>query len=577
MMDEDVSCYFRFDTNDSSTLRVVSETVEGVPVKKLAIFAKTSILIVFFLFSCMIALAGNAQSPGMLYEMVPHVVLPQTIQYKPMPTSLFQPGTYTAYTNYPATYTAFPSYILPYPAEMRSIQQAVYPVIQQPAPLDTIVFPDTEQQSAPNTVVIFVQSNGPIEPIAVQPEVRTEKPVPALPRTIQKKIPFQEIDVYAEEEESGILQMNYLSSIESFLSKRKGTYSLVQWSNPAAPANSYPAFNPGPFANASLAANPYPPAMGTAAPYATPYGFAVNTGVNPPYATPYPYPQATLPQAAQAVNGYNPAVNNPTATPGLSQDVLNQIEQLLQNNPNMQFSAVMMGPNGQIIPLNSTGFSPQGRQSAQQPLQQAAADPAQQASQQMQQLQTQMQYIQAMNQYVQQLNAARTATVCPYTGRPLGHAGHPGHAQFGGYAPYIQPMPGNTGGYALANPYYLAMYQAFYGQQQPANYGVNPYAAYGYGPMFNPYLPPPQGYYGTMPSQGEKSFFERFRERRRNSEQQMCAAWRASHYPEETGMRMPAKNAYPWGYFGAQAGSQETPNFGGHYGMYFGSSTYPGM
>jgi len=57
----------------------------------------------------------------------------------------------------------------------------------------------------------------------------------------------------------------------------------------------------------------------------------------------------------------------------------------------------------------------------------------------------------------------------------------------------------------------------------------------------------------------------------------MCDAWRPSHYPEETGMRMPAKNAYPWGYFGAQVAPQETPNFGGYYGMYFGKSNYPGL
>ncbi|MCL2303784.1 MAG: hypothetical protein FWC43_00410 [Planctomycetaceae bacterium] len=437
-----------------------------------------------------VACAVNAQGPPTLYEMVPHVVLPQTIQYRPMPTSLSHPGTYTAYTNYPATYTAYPSYVLPYPTEMRPVQQAVYPVTQ----------PMTQQPVAQQPALAISQS------VTTQPV--QGQPVPALPRAIQKKIPYREIDVYTEgegEESSEIMQMDFSSSIESFLSK-KDRYSLVQWSNPAE-----------------------------------------NVGLYPPYANyANPYPQANNPGSA--------------STPALSPEVLNQMEQLLQKNPNMQFSAVMTGPNGQLIPLGGI------------PAQQAVQQPTQQ--QQMQYLQTQMQYIQAMNQYVQQLNAARMTPHCasPYYNYP---GNYPGFGQYGGYAPYVQPIPGGNGAYALANPYYLAMYQSLYGGygQQSANY----YGYGGYGPMFNPYLPAPQGYYGAVPDQKEKSFRERMQERRKKGEKQMCDAWRTPHYPEETGMRMPAKNAYPWGYFGAQTAPQETPNYGGYYGMYFGSSNYPGQ
>ena len=518
--------------------------------KKLPVFTKVRVLLISFLLFHVIIFTVNAQGPSTLYEMVPHVVLPQTVQYKPMPTSLSQPGTYTAYTNYPATYTAFPSYVLPYPTEMQPVQQAVYPVTPptvppvEQQPVSTVL-----PQEAQGTIVILVIPDTQKEEIKAQtgPKPLESRPLPALPRTIQKKIPYREFDVYADEEKeeqsSDVLQMDFSSSIESFLSRKKRPipsyftsqfeeedYSLVQWSNPV---------------------NPYPVPTQNTMPNAMPYGFAMNSGY-PPYAN--PYPQANTPGGASA--------------PGLSQDVLNQIEQLLQRNPNMQFSAVMMGPNGQLIPLGGGNLGQQ--QAGQQPSQQQqVADPAQQ----MQQLQTQMQYIQAMNQYVHQLNAAR---MTPH-GAP--HAGgyYPGYGQFGGYAPYVQPIPGNNGAYALANPYYLAMYQSLYGGgygQQPM-YGHGGYG--GHGPMFNPYLPTPQGYYGTMPDQKEKGFMERMRERRRKGEQQMSDAWRAPHYPEETGMRMPSKNAYPWGHFGAQVAPQETPNYGGYYGMYYGSSRYPGL
>ena len=529
---------------------MVSEKPLGVPVKKMTIFAKASVLPISLILSCAFVFAANIQASETYYEMIPHVVLPQTIQYKPMPTSLSQPGTYTAYTNYPATYTAFPSYFLPYPTQMQSVQQTVYPVTpvaQQPEP---VVFPQADPQPQQGTIVILVvPTQQESEPAQSWPKPLETRPVPALPRAIQKKTPVREIDVYAEEEkESDISQMDLRSSIESFLSKKNGTYSLVQWTQPVAP---YPAFTPGPFANVNPAQVPAPNPMGTT----VPYGFAVNSAVQAPYSPPYanPYPQANTANAS-------------ASTPGLSQEVLNQIEQLMQKNPNMQFSAVMMGPNGQIIPING-GNPAQQPQQLQQPSQQQVTDPAQQ---QMQQLQTQMQYIQAMNQYVQRLHAAKTAPAHPH---------YVGHAQFGGHAPYIQPIPGNPGAYAYANPYYLAMYQSLYGggygQQPMPSYGAQPYGygAYGYGPMFNPYLPTPQGYYGTMPDQKEKTFLERMRERRKKSSD----AWRAAHYPEETGMRMPAQNAYPWGYFGAQTAAQETPNYGGYYGMYFGNSTYPGL
>ncbi len=565
-----------------------------------SILCKACIPTLLLVLFCARVHAQEAKGPETLYEMVPHVVLPQSIQYKPMPTSLSRPGAYTAPTNYPATYTAFPSYVLPYPAEMTSIQQAVYPITQvahQPQP---IVFPKPADATAEQqSVLLIIATPTP----TVQPErpVLETRPVPALPRAIRKTNPVREIDVYAEEEngfeeidtnsigEFPGLTRNISDSIESFVSRKTVPFAArygmseitqVQYSTPVYPA---PApFNPGPFANANLngvanncAGNGYyyndPLRVPTPAPdplgNISPYTAAASTyGVYPQYANPYPYPQG-----AQA-GSIDPSGSS---TPGLSPEVLNQIEQLIQKNPNVQFSAVMMGPNGQMIPINN-GAPVYGQQAGQG----APSGGTTQQMPQMQQLQSQMQYIQAMNQYVQRVNAARANNQCVHPQSPSNAypgAGYLGYGQFGGYAPYVQPIPGAQGAYALPNPYYQAMYQSLNSGYAQPNYGYG----YGYGPMFNPYLPTPQGYHGMVPSQQnqekDKTFWERFRERRKKGEKQMCDAWRAPHYPEETGMRMPSKDAYPWGYFGSHTSPLETPNFGGYYGMYYGTNTYPGL
>lgn len=71
--------------------------------------------------------------PNVLHEMVPHVVLPETIQYDKSVKPL--PGSGKSYPNAAsvASYTAFPSYQIPAAAEFRPVEQNVYPV--SPAPL----------------------------------------------------------------------------------------------------------------------------------------------------------------------------------------------------------------------------------------------------------------------------------------------------------------------------------------------------------------------------------------------------------------------------------------------------------
>jgi hypothetical protein len=78
------------------------------------------------------------------------------------------------------------------------------------------------------------------------------------------------------------------------------------------------------------------------------------------------------------------------------------------------------------------------------------------------------------------------------------------------------------------------------------------------------------------------SFFERIAERRaarrQRAEQndpfnQIMQLWNTPFYADSTA-RMPASNAYPYGYFGAQPAPINTANYGGYHNLYYGNTTY---
>ena len=80
-------------------------------------------------------------------------------------------------------------------------------------------------------------------------------------------------------------------------------------------------------------------------------------------------------------------------------------------------------------------------------------------------------------------------------------------------------------------------------------------------------------------------FFQRLAMRRAERMQQhqcdpfqmLMQAWSTPYYPSNTSMRMPSRNAYPYGYFGAQPESIQSANYGGLYNFYTGSTEYPGL
>ena len=58
---------------------------------------------------------------------------------------------------------------------------------------------------------------------------------------------------------------------------------------------------------------------------------------------------------------------------------------------------------------------------------------------------------------------------------------------------------------------------------------------------------------------------------------QLMQAWTTPYATPDTTIRMPSRNAYPYGYFGSQALPMNTANYGGYHNLYFGNSTYPGL
>jgi hypothetical protein len=58
---------------------------------------------------------------------------------------------------------------------------------------------------------------------------------------------------------------------------------------------------------------------------------------------------------------------------------------------------------------------------------------------------------------------------------------------------------------------------------------------------------------------------------------QLMQAWTTPHVAPGTTLRMPSRNAFPYGYFGVQAMPMTTANYGGFHNFHFGHTTFPGV
>jgi len=89
----------------------------------------------------------------------------------------------------------------------------------------------------------------------------------------------------------------------------------------------------------------------------------------------------------------------------------------------------------------------------------------------------------------------------------------------------------------------------------------------------------------NKPHQRRARLMERIAERREQRQAnagsdpfaQLMQAWSTPYVSPNTTLRMPARNAYPYGYFGVQASPVSTANYGGYHNLSFGNTTYPGL
>jgi hypothetical protein len=84
--------------------------------------------------------------------------------------------------------------------------------------------------------------------------------------------------------------------------------------------------------------------------------------------------------------------------------------------------------------------------------------------------------------------------------------------------------------------------------------------------------------------QGRTRMADRIAERRENRRAavgdpftQLMEAWTTPYTAPNTTLRMPSRNAYPYGHFGVQAMPMSTANYGGFHNLYMGNTTYPGL
>jgi len=89
----------------------------------------------------------------------------------------------------------------------------------------------------------------------------------------------------------------------------------------------------------------------------------------------------------------------------------------------------------------------------------------------------------------------------------------------------------------------------------------------------------------NKPQQRRGRMMERIAERRESRKAasdndpfaMLMQAWTTPHTGNDMTLRMPSRNANPYGYFGVQATPMGTANYGGFHNLYFGNTAYPGL
>jgi hypothetical protein len=620
------------------------------------------------------------QAPNVLHEMVPHVVLPETIQYNKTVKNAPGVGYSGALSPYVATYVAYPSYQVPSTTVFRPVGQSVYPVSPASPPQLPAPQPKTDTESATVTAENFVPMESEGEDIVLSPKVNEpirlasnlEGGAPALP------IPngaIAQTGVFCQHPASPPSAWAFSSPLFKVASVPAGWGGQTGGIVHSSPRGSMQqaGFQPGGMDPAAAGAGPQgipystfqmgqmqnmepqvqvlpngmilltlPPSHSNCGLLRCKSGSAPRTMLLPPagYGFPGMMPAAPQPQVQPA------AMSGAFGAPYMQ--VAQQSPMMMpQMMPQMQTVPMMamtpMGPTlvgYQQVPVMNPMMNPMMNQMA-DPM--AMMNPQMQQLQQIQQMQMAVAVpnppiaaqvtTEAEGDTLQQpavIGADAATNPMAVVATPFGYAIQvPADALQGDAAaqlaqmqqalmqsqmPMQMPMQMPTNPYAglYATPFgYMAMNQSAgqgFGQPAMMSVGYSPMgmSPMGYSPMgMSPMGMSPMG----MPMAGQGmsvsdmlqimafiqnnsskkhrgGLAERLAERRENRREsaanndpfsQLMQAWSTPYVTPDTTLKMPSRNAYPYGYFGVQASPVGTANYGGYHNLYYGNATYPGL
>jgi len=584
--------------------------------------------------------------PNVLHEMVPHVVLPETIQYNK--TAKNVPGTGYAGANSPyvATYVAFPSYQVSHMTEFRTVGQSVYPVSPPllPAPLpQELPIPDATtgdfvwQETDGKDIVLSSKMSEPIRLAS-----GSEYVVPPLP--MPNGTIMQTRGMFCQQPAKPPSAWAFSSPLFKVASVPAGWGGQAGGIAHASPRGSvqHVGFQPaGGVDPATVGAGPQgvpystfqmgQPQMGCpmgqnmgAQVQVLPNGMLLltmppshhNCGLircrsgNAPRTVLLP-PAGHFPQSMAAP----PHAPQMAMMPGGLGTPFMPVSQQSQMMPQMQTVPVTvmtpMGPaivgHQQVPMLNPMAHQTTMMNPQMQQMQMAVAMPNPAVASQA------VVGLQAPGQLTAETGDDAQPPAMAVVATPFGYAIQvPADAlQSDAAAQLVQmqqalvqsqmpvqvQMPMNPYAGLYATPFgYIAMNQGAgqfgFGQPMMMHVGHSPMgmgvgmSMQGQGMSVSDMLQIMAFINSNKPQQRRARLADRIAERRENRREmashndpftQLMQAWTTPFVAPDTTLRMPARNAYPYGHFGVQASPTGTANYGGYHNLYFGNTTYPGL
>ena len=595
--------------------------------------------------------SGTAKrDPNVLHEMVPHVILPETIQYNKTAKNVPGAGYTGANSPYVATYVAFPSYQAPPAAAFRQVGQSVYPVSPPllPAPLPKeLPVPDVAAEEIAWQGVDgedIVLSQKMTEPIRLASGAEGVPP----PLPMPSGAIMQTRGIFCHQPAKPPSAWAFSSPLFKVASVPAGWGGQAGGIVHSSPRGSiqHAGFQP---------VGSVDPAMGSTVPQGIPYstlrtghmgqsagpqvqvlpngmilltmppthhncgllrcrsGCAPRTMLLPPagFAPPQAQPQGMIPQMmpppqmammqgsfgtpfmqvsqqpqmmpqmqtvpVTAMTPMGPAIVGYQQVPMVN-PMMNQMNQMAMMNPQMQqMQMAVATPNPAVASqaleaITGTGDDAQQPAMAvvatplgyaiQVPVDALQADAAAQFAQLHQELMQSQMPIQSPMQMPMQIQMPLN----PYAGLYATPFGYIAMNQSAGQFGMGQPMMMHVG-------------------HSPMGMGMSMGGMQG-GMSVSDMLQILTFINSNKPQQRRGRMAERIAERRENRREaaahhdpftQLMQAWTTPYVTPDTTLRMPARNAYPYGHFGVQASPMNTANYGGYHNLYFGNTNYPGL